>query len=302
MNKKTSYQKNVLAVIISIIISFSLGSIKAISGILFHSLALLASAFDSFLDAGSSFMNLITIRAASKPPDEEHSFGHGKFEAFAEFVQGIIIGVSGIFLIEQSFVRFFSPVSIEHEWVILVVMFFSFLLTLFLVLFLRNVFLKTGSLVIKSDLAHYFSDLLSGGAVLGGLVIMSITGKQFIDPLLSLGIACIILFSSVQLLRESFLILTDHELPKSMRKQIENVLQSTQYPVTGWHFLRTRRSGTHFHIDYHLVFHAKISLEEAHNHSEEIEQKIRNIFPHSIILTHLDPSDDSEKNKQEIPL
>lgn len=297
MKHENKHRKNIFAASVSIGTAIVLGIIKLIASFFSGSLALLASALDSMLDAIVSLINFFAIRTAAQPPDKNHPYGHGKFEALAEFLQGIFIGFSGLYLAYESILRIFKPVAIEQETIAIGIMVFSIIATTALVLFLNRTAQSTGSLVIKSDSAHYFSDVLSNFAIIGGLLIVKFTEFKVIDPILSLGISLLILHSALELLKESFDILTDHELPKEIRNKIEKILNAAKKPVTGWHLLRTRRSGTQVHIDYHLVFDDTIGLLQAHDIAEKIEDKIRKAVPHSILLTHLDPHDDSKKNE-----
>jgi ferrous-iron efflux pump FieF len=298
MTQQKQYRKNIFAAVVSIGTAFFLGITKATVGFWSGSLSILASALDSLLDAMVSVINFFTIRAASKPPDEDHRYGHGKFEAFAELFQGLLIGGSGVFLVVESAKRFFTPLEMEIGWAAFLVMIVSFCVTIVLVFFLRRTAKETGSVVIKADSEHYLADIFSSASVIGGLLIMHFTGLSVIDALLSLAISVLILHSSAELLYESYQILTDHALPIETRKKIESILSAAEKPVTGWHLLRTRRSGTQVHIDYHLVLSESISLRSAHDAVEKVEDAIRAAIPHAVVLTHMDPKDDSKKIKR----
>lgn len=296
MNRHERHRKNAFAEKISVTVALSLALGKGVIGFFSGSLALLASAIDSILDSVVSLVNFFTLRAAAKPADKDHPFGHGKFEAFSEFFQGLLISFSGLFLAVESVRRLFSPQEIGMQSVALGVMLASVLITFLLVRYLRSVAKQTNSLIIKADSVHYESDLLSNIAIIGGLLLVKFFGLLFIDALLSLVISFLILKSAFGLLRESFSILTDHEIFSEERKKIEYILNNAKAPITSWHFLRTRRSGSQVHIDFHLVFNDTISLLDAHTAADEVERKIIEVLPNAVILTHLDPHDDSNAN------
>ena len=109
--------------------AFLLMVFKVIVGILSGSIAVLASALDSFLDFLVSVMNHFTVKEAEKPADTEHPFGHGKFEAFASFIQAVLIGFSGIALAYFGVQKILSPTALEYEFLALGVMIFSFFVT-----------------------------------------------------------------------------------------------------------------------------------------------------------------------------
>ena len=300
MTSLEKHRQNTRAEAFSILTALFLAVVKGGVGMLSGSLALIATALDSVFDAVVSLVNFFTLRASAKPPDTEHPFGHGKFEAFSEFFQGVLIASSGIYLAIESIQRFFFPREILHQDIVLAVMCFSLIVTLLLVWHLISTFHKTGSLVIKADSAHYTSDILSNIGIITGLLLMRFFELYWLDALLSLLISGTLCVSAFHLLAESFHILTDHEIDKKERKKIEAILNAAKKPVSGWHLLRTRRAGTQIHIDFHLVFNEKISLKKAHDIAEKIEDDIRKVIPNAVLLVHLDPTDDAKKNVQHL--
>ncbi len=291
--------KNLFAVFVSVMTALVLTLGKTAVFFFSGSLAVLASALDSFLDMFVSLMNFFVVRAAEKPADRNHGFGHGKFEAFAEWGQGLFLLFSSFFLAFSAIKRFFSPVPIENESVGIVVMILSLVITFFLSLFLKKTAEETGSLVVKADRAHYFSDVLMNAAVIVGLFGAGFLGMPWIDSGVGLVIALVIAKTAVALLRESFEILNDQEMEKEKRDEIVKILNEEKgVRITDWHLLRTRRVGSKIQIDAHLVFSNCIPLWEAHEISENITKKIHEKIPQSSVLFHFDPKDDAEENRK----
>jgi len=285
------------ALLVSVSTALLLTISKGAVGILSGSLSVLASALDSLFDALLSSVNFFIFRAANKPADEDHSFGHGKFEAFAEFLQGILIAGGGLLLGYFSLQRFFDPREILSDPLVIWVMIFSLGATIALTLFLHHSVKKTSSLVIKADLAHYASDVLATLSVLVGSILLFFGAPVWIDSLLSLGISFLLLKTAFGLLKEGFDVLTDREIEAKDRQKIVILLNNSSF-LEGWHFLRTRRVGSQIHIDAHLVFPDGMSLRKAHALSDDLVDQILKIFPGSAILFHLDPSDDSSANEK----
>lgn len=295
--KTMKKEQGTKALLVSIVTALLLTIVKGFAGIISGSLAVLSSALDSFIDAWISGANLFVFRAASKPADEDHSFGHGKFEAFAEFFQGLLIGIAALILGYFSLQRFYEPREISSEYIVLGSMFFSFLVTLALAIFLYKSAKQTSSLVVKADMAHYTSDVLAALSVLLGSLFIFFGAPLWIDALLSLGISLLLFKTAFELLKEGFEVLTDREIGKDKRQKIVHLLDSFPH-IEGWHFLRTRRVGSQIHIDAHLVFPDGMSLRKAHALSDDLVDQILQIFPRSVILFHLDPSDDSRANEE----
>ncbi len=290
MKSAVHLPSNSAAALVAVLVTFVLTVLKFAVGMLTGSLAIIASAVDSLLDLMMTVMNFFTIHAAAQPPDADHRYGHGKFEAFASLIQAIFIVVSGIFLALESAKRILTPVELNHELYGLLVMGFSMCASALLAYYLQSVVRKTTSLVLKAEAANFRADTLANGAVVIGLLVISQTQVAAIDAMISLLISAFILHSAWGLLVESYDVLTDRELPDETRQEIIGIIESLSTDrVNGWHHLRTRRAGSQLHIDFHLFFDADISLYDAHEICDEIEIRLRERFLDAAILVHLDP-------------
>lgn len=281
------------ATLISTTIAFILVSVKLFVGILSGSVAVLASAIDSLLDMVVSMFNYFALHNAEKEPDEHFNFGRRKLEPLAAVIEGTIVSLSALFIIYEAISKIFKKTPLEHLDISIGVMVFSLVLTTALVLFLRHVARKTGNMVIHADALHYATDLLSNGAVLISLVIISFTEYTLIDPLLGIGIGIYMIYSAFPIIKEGMLMLLDAALdPESVRK-ITRLLDS-QLDINSYHDLRTRRSGSDIYVSVHIVFSISTSLYDAHLVGDRIELAIKNLFPdnHTYVLVHLDPYDD----------
>ena len=181
----------------------------------------------------------------------------------------------------------------------IIVMILSFVITAFLVLFLRYVSKKTNNLVIRSDALHYETDLFSNGAVLFTLAAISYTGEQLIDPILGIAISLYMIYSAIPLIKEGVLMLLDAALPEKDINAIKEILD-TEPNIQTYHNLQTRESASHVFVSVHAVFNVSISLYDAHLVSDKVEDKIKNYFgdKKSHVLMHMDPYDDSELNEE----
>ena len=139
---------------------------KVIAWILTDSVSLLSTLIDSLLDAAASVINLIAVRHALQPADEEHRFGHGKAEPLAGLAQSAFIVGSALFLIFESIERLAHPTMIVNPEIGYGVMVFSIFVTVGLVFFQRYVVRKSGSLAIGADSLHYQTDVMINGSVL----------------------------------------------------------------------------------------------------------------------------------------
>ena len=272
----------------SVSVAFALIIIKFAAYILTGSVALLSSLIDSVLDSLASVLNFIAVRHALSPADEEHRFGHGKAEPLAGLGQAAFIMGSSLFLIFEAINRFVHPQQIQHTNIGIMVMLVSLIATVALVVYQRYVVKQTGSIAIKADSIHYFSDITLNVGVILALLISSYTGWTMADPVAALAIAFYIIYSAWQIVKQSLDQLMDKELSDQDREKIKTI--AIEHPgVISLHELRTRASGKDIFIQTHLEMDGDISLIEAHRIADEVEEKLQAAFPNADIIIHEDP-------------
>ncbi len=288
------------ATVISTSVATILVIIKMAVGLLSGSIAVLASAIDSFLDLTVSLFNYFALHNAEKNPDEQFHYGRSKIEPLAAVIEGTVISFSALFILYEALSKIIHPREMNYVGESVIVMLVSIVITAFLVTFLNYVAKKTNNMVIRADALHYKTDLFSNGAVLFALGVISYTGEQLVDPILGVGIAFYMIYSAVPIIKEGILMLLDAALSPKEIQQIEQILENEPF-IQAFHNLQTRESGSHIFISVHAVFNVSISLYDAHVIADRVEAKIKTIFPDkkAHILIHMDPYDDSGVNDDE---
>ena len=262
---------------------------KALAVYMTGSVAMLGTLLDSLLDGAASLLNLVAIRHALTPADDEHRFGHGKAEALAGMGQSIFICASAGFIGYESITRFFNPTPIGNSLPGIMVTAAAIAVTLTLVAFQRHVVNRTGSLAIEADSIHYRGDLLMNLSALAAIFLSGTLGLHWADPLGGILIAGLIAFSAVQIALAAYDQLMDRELTDAERERIAAIVLS--HPeVVGIHDLRTRASGTRAFIQCHLELDPAISLMKAHLISDEVEARVLEAFPEAEVIIHQDPA------------
>ncbi|MEK2609880.1 cation diffusion facilitator family transporter [Pseudomonas shirazensis] len=260
---------------------------KAIAWWLSDSVSLLAGLTDSALDAVASLLNLLAVHYALRPADDDHRFGHGKAEALAGMAQALFIGASAVLIGVQAVSRLHSPQPLGDTAAGIGVMLLSLVLTVALLALQRKVIKATGSTAVRADSLHYRSDLLLNGSILLALLLAGYGWPQ-LDALFGLGIALYILWSAVQIARESTAILMDKELPGDVAEQMLALV--TAIPgVLGAHDLRTRVSGSYWFVQLHLELPGTLSLHDAHALCVQASAVIRERYPQADVMVHADP-------------
>lgn len=251
------------------------------------SVSLLASVVDSLLDIAASVVNLIVIRYALQPADREHTFGHGKAESLAALAQAMFISGSACFLLLNGVERFFRPHELQSPEYGIYVSVFALLVTFGLVSFQRYVVKKTNSQAIAADSLHYQTDLYMNAAIILALGLSWLGFKQA-DAIFAIGIGLYILYSAIGMAYQAVQTLMDRKLPDDELAQIRSTCLSVN-GVLGVHQLRTRMAGPIRFIQLHLELDDHIPLIEAHRISDQVEEKLRHLFPGADVIIHQDP-------------
>lgn len=276
---------------LAVITAAMLAVLKMVTGISSGSMALISSAADSLLDLLTSLGNLLALQQAQKPADKNHPYGHGKFETAATFLQSLLIGTSGFFILFESTRRLLGGgKQLHHLDFSIAVLVISSIVSWLLSRHLRQVGEKTASSALQADAIHYATDVYTNLALLAGLIAVKLSGWHWIDPGLSILVGVYILKVAYTLLKECLNDFLDAGLPVEQLEQIRACIEQQSHHITGYHHLRTRRSGNQKMIDFHLAFCRFKTIQEAHDIADRIEQQINDQISNADVTIHLEPT------------
>jgi len=281
--------KKIRAARLSVVTASLLTLIKLVTGITTGSMAVLASAVDSVLDILMSSINFYAIKKAEEPADECHPFGHGKYETLATLIQAFVIAISGSWIIFEAARRLIQGSelrSIEGGVVVLVISIFaSFAISRYL----RMIAKQTDSSALEADSLHFSMDVYTNAALAGGLLIIQFTGLTHIDPILSILVGGYIIVEAFKLVRHGMRDVLDAELPPAVLDNVNRLLDDFRENLVDYRNLRTRRAGSQKFMDLEMIVCRHMSLEDAHEIADELENKIKAEITGSDITIHLEP-------------
>lgn len=258
------------------------------------SMAMLGSLADSTLDLVASLVVLLGVRVAAQPADRDHRFGHGKAEALAALVQVIIITISALFIGFRSIQRLLGGAETSDAELGIGVSLVAILSTFALIAYQRYVVRRTGSVAIATDRLHYASDLMLNASVIVALVLDQYAHIVGSDAVFGLLIALWLAFGAWKSSSHALDQLMDREWPTEERERF--VAEARKFPeLEGLHDLRTRTSGTHHFVQFHVWVPPNWTVREAHDHMDRIEQELEKKFPATEILIHLDPEGHTDR-------
>ncbi len=269
---------------------------KFIAGLLGHSSAMIADAFHSLSDLVTDVVVLLFVKISSKPQDENHKYGHGKFETIATFLIGLALIAVAIGIIVsgcQQFVLWLNGGDIPAPEPIAL---WAALVSIVTKEILFRITLRKGrqidSQVMIANAWHHRSDALSSiGATIGiGGAILLGDRWTVLDPLMGIVVGTMLIKVAVDLLRNSVDELTEAALPPEKEQEIIAVILS--HPeVCEPHNLRTRRIGNRIAIEAHIRMNGNLTLNEAHERTSEIEKDLRDHFGKNALITlHVEPT------------
>ena len=276
------------AALASVSMALLLLAAKAWAVIQTGSVAMLGSLADTGLDVLASVITLLGVRWAAMPADEEHRFGHGKAEALAALIQVVLITISALGIAWRSIQQLGSGERTTGLESGVIVSIAAMAATFLLLWYQRLVIRRTGSVAIVTDNVHYKSDLLLNFSVIAALGLDQLLGWKHADPIFGLLIAAWLMYGAWNAASHSVDQLMDREWDDEARDRLIRHIKS--HPeLHGIHELRTRRSGGHDFIQFHIWLEPQISLVEAHRIMDEVEAVVKTEFPGTEVIIHPDP-------------
>lgn len=266
--------------------------LKLLVGIISGSVAVLASAVDSFIDLVASVLAYGAVFISDMPPDEDHPFGHGKFEDFAGLIEAVLIMVGAFFIIWEAAPKLLNPMVTEVEPTIgIVVMVIALILDFTVSRVLFRIAKETESSALYADAHHLSTDVWSSLAVIGGLILVKVTGNHIYDPIMALVVAGLILKVGFGITKQVFGHLVDTALPAEEEARIKSIIKSSvpEGEPVEVQALRTRRSGSHRLIVFNLLVSPQLTVAKAHEYCDRVEDALAEAFPNSLVNIHLEP-------------
>lgn len=265
------------------------------------SVGLLSDAMESLVNLVTALATLGALWIAARPPDEEHAFGHDKVEYFAAGFEGaLILAVAGS-ITWVALPRLMSPPPLAELGPGLLLSMLASLINLGVGRLLIIKGKNSGSPALEAEGHHLLTDVWTSAGVLIGLALVWLTGWDFLDPLMALVVAAVILLMGVRLLRSSVHGLLDRALPEASLEAVREVLRRHEGEQVRFHALRTRASGARQFVAVHVLVPDEWTVRRGHDLLERIESDLRAVLPAGHIFTHLEPLNDPA-SWEDVPL
>jgi len=273
---------------ISLIAILSAFAVELAFGLYSNSLALITDATHALLDGVVTVVLLLAARMAIKPPDAEHTYGHGKIESLGGLFGGIAILLIAIFFIYESIVRMQRPPPAVLPGVLaLTAGFYTIGVDIFRISLLKKTIAKIGGETLKADFYHAFMDLGSTIIAIIGIALVTI-GFYYGDFIAALILGVLLAYLSLKLIYKTSSDLTDIISP-DLVSQVRTIVSKTD-DVIGIGPILMRKSGDTMFADITISLRADVSFDKAHEISSRVEGNIKNSMPNLKTTIHFEPS------------
>jgi cation diffusion facilitator family transporter len=257
-----------------------------------NSVGLLSDALESIVNLVAAIAAFWALSYAAKPPDADHTFGHSKVEYFSSGLEGILILVAALSIAVAAGERLFHPRPIEQIGLGLALSLVATVLNGGVAWTLLKASRRLRSITLRADAHHLLTDVWTSVGVVVGIGLVQLTGWLVLDPIVALLVAANIVWTGINLLRETGLGLLDTAIPKADQQAIAQILATYQTQGIQYHALRSRVAGARSFITFHVLVPGVWTVQRGHDVCQAIEQAIEQALPGSDVITHLEPLED----------
>ena len=273
---------------------------KLVAGFATGSVSILSEAAHSAIDLIAAGMATFSVHVSDRPPDRTHPYGHEKIENISGVLEGLLIFAAAVWIIYEAVDKLLHGVHLKYLGAGLVVMGFSGAINLGVATLLKRSAIRNRSVALEADSAHLYADVYTSAGVFAGLALIT-AGRHFfkadlawLDPVIAMGVALLILATAYRITRKSFYPLLDSAASPGEVHVIESLLDEFTKNGVDFHKLRTRRAGGSLYVDLHMGFKPGMSLEQGHDISHSLAAQIEETLPGAKVLVHLEPANTIE--------
>lgn len=256
------------------------------------SVGLLSDAAESVVNLVAAGVAMGVLRWARKPADEEHAFGHAKAEYFSAGVEGAMIFIAAVGIAVVAVARLIDPQPLDDVGLGVAVAAGASAINFAVGLALVRAGRAHRSITAEANGRHLLTDVITSAGVVAGVVAVSITGWERLDPLIALAVAANIIVAGATLLRRSVGGLMDRAIDAAALAHLEEVLDRFRADGVEFHAVRTRESGHRAFVSAHVLVPGGWTVQDGHDLVERVESEVRAVIPGAVVFTHLEPLED----------
>ena len=274
---------------ISLMVGFLMLALKWSAYLLTGSIAIFSDAMETIVHIAAVGFAWFSLRITYLPADDDHHFGHDKITFFSAGLEGALIILAAIIIIQTAIDKLITGVTLEQIGFGTALTATAAAINTLLGVYLVKTGKNNKSLIIEANGRHILTDAWTSAGAIAGLLLAYLTGSYWIDPLMALFFGANIIFEGGKLIRRSIQGLMDKTDPELLTSVQDILISQCSMLGISYHRLRLRMSGNVVYIDFHLQFPDETTIESAHLQATDIEQMIQQQVTHLCdIVTHLE--------------
>jgi cation diffusion facilitator family transporter len=273
----------------SIVIAIVVMALKYLAYLTTGSVALYSDALESIVNLITAAVALWAIWVSNKPADAGHPFGHHKAEYFSAVLEGILIFVAALMILNEAYGAYLQPRTLQTPLVGMAINGVALAINATWSLLLIRLGRRWRSPALVADGWHIVSDVVTSAGVLVGLGLVQLTGWLLLDPLLAAIVAVNILWSGWHVIRESIDSLLDRAVDAHLEATIRGIIKGNAAGALEVHDLRTRGAGQAIFIEFHMVVPSDMTVANAHIICDRIESALTEAIEGARVVVHVEP-------------
>jgi len=284
--RRYGYAAGVISIIVNIILSL----VKFIMGMAVNSISLITDSIHSLSDVATSLVVIIGFRISTKLPDHKHPFGHGRAERVVSIIIACMLIIVGFEFFIQGFHRMRNPVPVEFRWFVVLVLLTTVVCKEWLARFTFKLGRKIDSSALRADAWHHRADAVSTVLVIIGFIMYRF-GLYYVDGILSILIACFIVYTGLGIIKESSSFLIGEAPSASFINRIKMIALKCD-GINDVHHIHVHDYGGKYEITVHIRLKPDTLLDEAHKKATEVEECIKEFIEGAEVTVHVEPEGD----------
>lgn len=253
------------------------------------SAAFYSDALETLVNVVAAVLTFGAIRYSAMPADANHPYGHGKAEFFAAVIEGVLIVVAALLIVNHSWHVWWHSEPINAVFVGIGLNVLATCGNAAWAALLMSEGRRARSPALMADGRHLLADVVTSLVVILGLILAVRGGALWLDPLLAVAVACYILFSGWKIIRSSVGGLMDEAPAAAIRERIRQLVAEHATGAIEAHDLRTRTAGRFAYLEFHLVVPGDMRVDEAHAICDRIEEALRKEMGNLVVTIHVEP-------------
>ena len=251
--------------------------------------ALYSDALESVVNVAASVVAFVALRYAARPADKNHPYGHDKAEFFAAVIEGVLIIVAALSIVDHAWRNWNRPIPLDTPWLGLGLNLISTVINGGWAVLLGRTGERHRSAALRADARHLWADVVTSVAVIAGLLIAVASQIPWLDPAIAMAVALHVLWSGWQVVRESVGGLMDEAPAENVMVRIREIVGRQADGAIEAHDLRTRHAGRTTYLEFHLVVPGDMRVAEAHDICDRVEAALKAELEGLVVTIHVEP-------------